>query len=163
MKLEDGQDLGVVTIAHALEQAYDSGLDLVEIAPDAHPPVCQVMDFGKYKFDQKKKLKEQANKNKAVKPKEIRLRPVSADHDVDIKLNQLKKFLEERLPVTVNVVFNRREIMFKDQGRQIIEKIISCVEGEINWPDGASPQQLGKIESPPRFEGKRLAVRILPK
>lgn len=148
---EDGQSLGIMPIQEAQDLATKSGLDLVEIVANANPPVVRIMDFGKFRFEQKKKIREQKTRNKAIKPKEIRLRPVSNDHDVDTKINQLRQFLGEKRSVFVNVVFKSREIMFKDQGKKLVERIIAAVE------------DVGKVDNPPKFEGSRLGVRFSPK
>lgn len=147
----DGQNLGVLSIQEAQEKANQLGLDLVEVVPNTDPPVCAIMDFGKYRFDQKKKLKEQQAKSKAIAPKAIRLRPASDDHDVEIKIEQLKKFLAERRSVSINIIFKNREIMHKEQGKKILEKIIAAVDG------------IAKVELQPRFEGKNLSMRFQPK
>jgi translation initiation factor IF-3 len=148
---QDGNNLGILPIDQAQGIADQSGLDLVEVVPNANPPVCSIMDFGKYRFEQKKKIKDQQHKSKAVAPKAIRLRPVSNDHDIETKINQLKKFLSEKRPVVVNIIFKKRELMFKDQGIKVMEKVVAAVEG------------IAKVESQPRLEGKTLSVRLQPK
>lgn len=148
---EDGGSLGVMPTQQAQELADREELDLVEVVPTAQPPVCRIMDFGKYRFEQKKKIKDQKSKTKPIHPKEIRLRPVSDDHDVSHKIEQLKKFLAERRSVTVNVVFKKRESMYKEQGSKIVEKILAAI------------QEFGTVDHPPKFEGKSLSVRVRPK
>lgn len=135
----------------AQELAYNEGLDLVEIAPNAVPPVCEILDFGKWRFDEKKKLKEQKSKQKSIQPKEIRLRPVSNEHDVGHKIEQLRQFLIEKRTVYVNMRFKNREMAHKDQGRKIIEHLLSEVA------------DIAKVEQTPRFEGSTLSVRLSPK
>lgn len=134
-------------IQQANDLAYREGLDLVEIAPQSKPPVCTIMDFGKWKFDEKKKEQKQ----KVVKPKEIRLRPVSSEHDIEHKVSQLREFLTEKRTVNVNMRFKYRELINKDEGKKIIDKIVKLVE------DVGLPQQS------PRFEGSNLTVRFTPK
>lgn len=146
---ETGEQLGVMPLQDALDIAWREELDLVEIVPNARPPVCEIRDFSKMKFDQKKKDKER--KHKSVAAKEIRLRPVSSDHDVGIKIEQLKKFLLEKRMVAVNIRFKNREMMHKDNGRKIIERIIKECE------------ELAKVEGYPKFEGSTLSVRLVPK
>ena len=147
----DGQSLGVMPLKAAQELAYQNDLDLVEISPNQVPAVCAIMDYGKFKFDQKKKMKEQQQKQKNQKGKEIKLRPVTSDHDVSIKIAQLKKFLEEKRPVSVFVEFKKRELLFRENGKQIIDRIVEAV------------QDVSRVEQLPRFEGKKLHVRFLPK
>lgn len=148
---KDGVNLGVMPTWQAQDLANRDDLDLVEIVPDGKPPVCSIMDFGKWKFDEKKKQKESRSKQKGIQAKEVRLRPVSSDHDVDIKIEQLKKFLLEKRICFVNIRFRNREITHKDNGRRIIERIIKGVE------------DVGRAESNPRFEGSTLSVRLVPK
>lgn len=140
-----------MSIADAIDMAHNENLDLVEIVPTADPPVCEIMDYGKYRFDQKKKDKEQRTKQKTVAAKAIRLRPVSSEHDVDIKIEQIKRFLEEKRLVSVNIRFKNRELAHRENGKKIIERIIRAVES------------VGKAEGFPRFEGHTLSVRFSPK
>lgn len=148
---ETGESLGVMSTQAAMDIAYRDGLDLVEIVPNANPPVASIMDFGKYLFDEKKKRKDQKSQQKQVQAKEIRLRPVSSDHDVNIKIEQLKKFLAEKRPVSVNMRFKNRELAHKDAGWKTMDRIVKAVE------------EVGKPESKPRFEGSTLSVRLVPK
>lgn len=143
----DGENLGVMPVYQAQDLAMREDLDLVEISPNSKPPVCAIMDFGKWKFSEKQKNKQQ----KSIQPKEIRLRPVTSDHDVDVKIQQLKKFLLEKRSVSVNIKFKNREIIHKDNGRRIIEKIVNAVT------------DVGKPENNPKFEGFTLSVRFVPK
>ena len=147
----DGEHLGIMPTHQALDMAYHAGLDLVEIVPNANPPIVEMMDYSKYKFEEKKKKKEQQFKAKAVTSKEIRLRPVSGDHDVNTKINQLRKFLEDKHPVSVNIMFKNRELMHKDHGWEIMNKIVDAIA------------EVGQQVSPPRFEGGKLSVRLVPK
>lgn len=153
-----GIDRGIMPTQQAIDIAIAEGLDLVEIVPHANPPVCEIIDFGKWRFDEKKKEKEQRNSQKIIRPKEIRLRPVSEDHDVDHKIEQLKKFLMDKHVVQVNMKFKGRECRrgyelssLVDRGRNVIDRIIKAVE------------EIGKTERPPRFEGTTLSVRFAPK
>ncbi len=148
---KDGDHLGIMPTQQAIDMAYNAGLDLVEISPGSTPPIAEIMDYSKFKFEEKKKKKDQQSKAKNIASKEIRLRPVSGDHDVDTKINQLKKFLEEKHPVSVNIMFKSRELMHKDQGWQIMRRIVSAIE------------DVGSAVSPPRFEGSKLSVRLVPK
>lgn len=148
---KDGENLGIMSSYAAQEIANREGLDLVEIVPNSQPPVCSIMDFGKYRFDLKKKQKDQRSKQRQAASKEIRLRPASADHDVDHKIDQVKKFLSEKRSVCVNIRFKNRELAHKDNGRKIMERIVKAVE------------EVGKAEHQPRFEGFTLSVRLVPK
>lgn len=145
----DKDNLGIMPIQQAQDLAQQHDLDLVEIVPNAKPPVCQIMDYDKWKYDEKKKLKNQ--KQKTVQAKEIRLRPVSSSHDVEHKINQLREFLTEKKPVTVNMKFKSRELVNREQGRKIIEELVKKVE------DLCQPQH------DPKFEGLNLTVRFIPK
>lgn len=138
-------------IQEAQNLAMDAGLDLVEVFSQGNPPVCAIMDFGKYKFDQKKKIKEQQSKSKSAEPKTVRFRPVSDDHDIETKIKHIKDFLSEKRMVFVTMLFKNRELVNKDHGQKIIEHIITSVS------------DVGKVESPPRFEGRSLNVRLSPK
>ncbi len=135
----------------ALDLAFQMGLDLVEIVPTSNPPIVEIMDYSKFKFEEKKRKKDQQSKAKATISKEIRLRPVSGEHDVDTKINQLRKFLSDKHPVSVNIVFKNREMAHKEQGWKIMDKIVSSI------------QEVGQTVAPPRFEGTKLSVRLLPK
>lgn len=150
----DGEHLGVMPVQQALDLAFQAGLDLVEIVPPTKPgdiSVCEILDYGKFKFKEKQKQKNQQSKSKGVQSKEIRLRPVSGEHDVQTKINQLRKFLEDKHPVSVNIMFKNRELQHKDLGFQIMQKIVEAIN------------EVGQQISPPRFEGSRLSVRLVPK
>lgn len=138
-----------MSIRQAQDLAISEGLDLVEIVPTAKPPVCEIMDFGKWKFDERKREKE--SKQKSIQPKQVRLRPVSGKNDVDIKIEQIKKFLAEKRTVYVNMRFKNRELAHKEEGRKIIDHVVKAIEG------------LGRPDAMPRFEGATLSVRLVPK
>jgi translation initiation factor IF-3 len=150
VKRED-EHLGIMPIRQALDLAYQAGLDLVEINAGSNPPICEIMDYSKFKFEEKKKKREQQAKTKSIASKEIRLRPVSGEHDVNVKIEQLKKFLEDKHPVSVNIMFKYREMAHKDHGFKIMQKILDAI------------QEVGQSVAPPRFEGSRLSVRLVPK
>jgi translation initiation factor IF-3 len=149
----DDQYLGILPIQQALDMAFHAGLDLVEMVPGRPDqlPVCYIMDWGKHKFEEKIKKRQQAAKAKSAPLKEARLRPVSNDHDVEIKINQVKRWLEEKHPVLLNIKFKNRELQHREQGHRIMTKILEALA------------EVAKIESPPRFDGDRLAVRLAPK
>lgn len=149
---KDGEHLGIMPTFQALDLAYREGLDLVEIVSNTNPPIVEIMDYNKFKFEEKKRKKEQQSKSKAApKPKEIRLRPVSGDHDVDTKITQINSFLDDKHPVEVNILFKSRELIFKERGFEIIKKIVDAVENH------GTPQD--KV----RFEGNKISIRLVPK
>ncbi len=138
-------------IQKARQLAEDMGLDLVEISPEAKPPVCKILDFGKYRFEQSKKIKEAKKKQKIVLTKEIRLRPKIEEHDYNTKLKQAIGFLEKGYKVKLSIRFKGRELAHKDIGREIIERFINDV-GEYGTPDFK-----------PKFESRVFVTVISPK
>lgn len=142
---------GIVNIKEALEIAQQKELDLVEISPSANPPVCRVIDYKKFLYDQKKKQKEIKAKSSKVVVKEIRLGPNTDDHDFNFKLNHAKKFLEEGAKVKVDVFFKGRSIIYKDKGEIILLKFAQELE------------EVGKVERLPKLEGKRMIMIVAPK
>lgn len=147
----DGSQLGIMSTRDALEVAKKDGLDLVEVAPNSDPPVCRVMDYGKFKYQASKKQQEGKKKSKAIQLKEIRLRPNTEEHDLGFKVKNLKKFLEKRDRVKVSVLFRGREMSHMDVGFTLLKKVAEEV-GEV-----------GSIEQPPTREGWRLTMVIVPK
>jgi translation initiation factor IF-3 len=146
----NGDQLGVVPTAQALEMAREAQLDLVEVAANERPPVCKIMDFGKFKFLQKQKQKDKT-KSHQQKLKEIRVRPKTGDHDVDTKVNQARKFLEHKDKVLVYVVFKGRELQHIEEGRRIMGSILEKLG------------DLAKVEKAPSMEGKRMTAMLAPK
>jgi translation initiation factor IF-3 len=142
---------GILPTAKALEIAREQGLDLVEIVPNAVPPVCRIVDYSKFKYEQKKKQKELKVKQHKTVIKEIRFGPQTDDHDYNFKLKHAQNFLKENSKVKAYVQFIGRQIVFKNQGFELLEKFI----GEL--------EELGKPEAPPKLEGKRLSVILAPK
>jgi translation initiation factor IF-3 len=142
---------GIITIKEALDIAKALELDLVEISPAANPPVCKVLDYKKFLYDQKKKQKEIKAKTSKVVVKEIRLGPNTDDHDFNFKLNHAKKFLEEGAKVKVEVFFRGRTIVYKDKGELMLLKFAQEVE------------EVGKVEKLPLLEKKRMIMIIAPK
>ena len=138
-------------IKKARQLADDVGLDLVEISPDAKPPVCKVLDFGKYRFEQSKKVKESKKKQKIVLTKEIRLRPKIEEHDYNTKLKQAIGFLEKGYKVKISIRFKGRELAHTDIGREIVERFINDVS-EFGAPDFR-----------PKFESRVIVTVITPK
>jgi translation initiation factor IF-3 len=145
----NGEQLGVVPTAQALEMAREAQLDLVEVAANERPPVCKIMDYGKFRYQQSRK--ESKSKHHQQKLKEIRVRPKTGDHDVETKINQARRFLEHKDKVLVYVLFKGRELQHIDEGRRIITMILE----KLN--------DLAKIEKPPSMEGKRLTAMLAPK
>jgi translation initiation factor IF-3 len=145
----NGEQLGVVPTAQAMEMAREAQLDLVEVAATERPPVCKIMDYGKFRYQQSRK----GNKAKVhqQKLKEIRVRPKTGDHDVETKINQARKFLEHKDKVLVYVLFKGRELQHIDEGRRIIAMILE----KLN--------DLAKVEKAPTMEGKRMTAMLAPK
>jgi len=143
--------LGIVNIRKALEIAEVKGLDLVEISPAAKPPVCKILDYGKYRFKQAKKIKESKKKQKVIITKEIRLRPKIEEHDYNTKLRQAIGFLEKGNKIKVSIRFRGRELAHTDIGRDIINRFIEDVNG------------VGTVELRPKFEGRVIVTIIVPK
>jgi translation initiation factor IF-3 len=142
---------GILNIKEAREIADSLGLDLVEISPTANPPVCKVIDYKKFLYEQKKKQKEIKAKTAKIVVKEIRLGPNTDDHDFNFKLNHAKKFLQDGAKVKVDVFFKGRSIIYKDKGEIILLKFAQELE------------EYGKVERLPKLEGKRMIMIIMPK
>jgi translation initiation factor IF-3 len=145
----DGSQLGIIPTDQALGVARDEGLDLVEVAPGEQPPVCRIMDFGKFKYQQKKK--QHKTHVHHTKIKEIRLRPKTGEHDIDFKVNQAKTFLLHKDKVVVSVVFRGRELAHIDEGQRVMKTIIQQLE------------EVCKVESGPQQMGRRLVCTLSPK
>ena len=145
----DGKQLGILSIDEALAAARAATSDLVEVAPNDRPPVCRIMDFGKFKYQQKKR--QHKSHTRQIKIKEIRVRPKTGDHDIEVKVNRAREFLEHKDKVLVSVMFRGRELAHVEEGRKVIDKIL---------------QQLGdvsKVEAPPNQQGKRIVCTLAPK
>lgn len=147
---EDGSKLGVMPTDIALKRAQELGLDLVEVAPEARPPVCKILDYGKYKYTQKKKQQEAKRHQTVVDLKEVKLRPKTDDHDYDFKLKHARRFLTSGDKVKVTVMFRGREVIHKDIAIDRLKKIAKEVE------------DLAKVEVPPRFEGRTMHMILAP-
>ena len=147
----DGEQVGILSRDEALRMAEDVGLDLVEIQPTADPPVCRIMDFGKFKFEQQKKAHAARRKTKQVEIKELKFRPTTEQGDYDIKLRNLKRFLEEGDKVKVTVRFKGREMAHQELGEAMVKRIQRDIVEEA------------VIESFPRFEGRQMVMMIAPK
>jgi len=147
----DGEMVGILTRDEALQLADDAGLDLVEIQPNADPPVCKVMDFGKFRFEQQKKANEAKKKSKHVEIKELKFRPVTDEGDYQIKLRNMRRFLEEGDKVKVNIRFRGREMSHQELGREMAARIEADLGEDI------------VIESRPRLEGRQMVMMVAPK
>jgi translation initiation factor IF-3 len=147
----DGENVGVVTPARAMQMAEDAGLDLVEISPNAEPPVCKIMDFGKYKYETQKREAEARKKQHVIEIKEIKFRPGTDTHDYDVKMRSVLKFLDEGDKVKVTLRFRGREMAHQELGLELLNRVAADVAEE------------GKIESMPRLEGRQMVMMISPK
>lgn len=146
-----GGQLGVMPLHQALAIAEAAGLDLVEVSPTAKPPVCKILDYGKFKYQQTKKQQEAKKKTSTVSIKEIKVRPKTGDHDLMTKVGHIKRFLENRDKVKVTVLFRGREIAFADRGRIMLEKVKE------------STQEFAVVEQMPKFEGRTMVMILAPK
>jgi translation initiation factor IF-3 len=146
-----GDNKGAVPIETALSMAEAAGLDLVEIAPNSSPPVCKILDYGKYKFQAQKKAAEARKKQKVVEVKEIKLRPMIDDHDYDVKMRSMKRFFEEGDKVKITLRFRGREMAHQELGYKLLNRVKE---------DTGS---FAKIESEPRFEGRQMVMMLAPR
>jgi len=147
--VKDGKNIGVYPTYKAKKMAQDEGLDLVEVAPHARPPVCSIMDYGKYKYQQSTKNKDK-KKQKGVELKQIRLRPKIAEHDINTKSRAAQKFLEQGKHLQLNMMFKSREHAHKDLGFVVMEKILNQLD------------TVGKVVLKPKFEGNRIICKLEP-
>lgn len=146
----DGSQLGVMTPYDAMLRAQDRGLDLVEVAPNANPPVCRIMDYGKYKYELKKKAAASKQKAHAAILKEVKLRPRTDEHDLDFKLKNARRFLIEGDKVKVTLMFRGREIVHTELGREQLDKVKEMLA------------DIAAVENPPRMEGRFLSMILVP-
>jgi translation initiation factor IF-3 len=148
---EDGEMLGVMTARDALARAFAAGLDLLEISPNADPPVCKILDFGKFKYEQQKKKNEARKKQKVIEIKEIKVRPNIDENDYQVKLRAMKSFIEEGDKVKVTLRFRGREMAHQDIGIKVLERI----RGDM---DAAT-----KVEQMPRMENRQMIMVLSPR
>ena len=146
----DGKNLGTLSTQEAINIAKQEGLDLIEISPNANPPVCKIIDIGKYKYDQQKKAHKAKKKQKIMNLKEIKLRPVTEIHDYNFKIKNAQKFLEKGDKVKFTVKFRGREMQHTHLGNQLMDRIIN------------DTSKLGKVEVNPKLEGKQIVMIIQP-
>jgi translation initiation factor IF-3 len=148
---QEGEMLGVMTAREALVRAYDVGLDLLEISPNAVPPVVKILDYGKYKYEQQKKANEARKRQKVVEIKEIKVRPNIDDHDYDVKMRQAKDFIGEGDKVKVTLRFRGREMAHQDLGLKVLDRIRTELA------------EITKVESMPRLENRQMIMVLAPK
>ena len=146
----DGNNLGTLPLNKAIEKAKEEGLDLIEISPNANPPVCKIMDMGKYKYDLQKKANQAKKKQKIVSLKEIKLRPGTESHDYNFKIKNAKKFITKGDKVKFTVKFKGREMQHTELGKDLMSKIIE------------ETKDIAKVESKPKFEGRQMVMIIQP-
>ncbi len=147
----DGEQIGIMPIGKALAIADSSGLDLVEIAPKAKPSVCRVMDYGKYKYEIAKKVNKEKKRQNISQIKEIKVRPKTDEHDLQVKLGNIKKFIEKKDKVKVTLLFRGRELAIADMGKEILQKIAE------------ETKDIAVVEQMPRFEGRIMVMMLAPK
>ncbi|MBW2609015.1 MAG: translation initiation factor IF-3 [Deltaproteobacteria bacterium] len=148
---EDGTQLGIIPINEALDNASQKGLDLVEVAPNSDPPVCRIMDYGKFKYQTSKKDQETRKKGKTLQVKEIKFRPHTDTHDFEFKLRNMKKFLHKKNRVKLTVIFRGRELAYKDAGMDLLNRVAEEIQEE------------GTVEQSPKHEGRNLTMVVIPK
>tara|TARA_B100001142_G_C14074840_1_gene555038 strand:+ start:53 stop:598 length:546 start_codon:yes stop_codon:yes gene_type:complete len=146
----EGENLGILNLQEAINRAKNEGLDLIEIAPNAKPPVCKIMDIGKYKYDQQKKASKAKKNQKKVELKEIKLRPVTEVHDYTFKIKNAQKFLSKGDKVKFTIKFKGRELQHVNLGNELMDKIKADMEN------------IGKIEMHPKFDGKQMIMVVQP-
>ena len=147
----DGEQLGVITLTEALAEAAKAGLDLVEVSPTAAPPVCRIMDYGKFRYQQSKKVQVSKKSQTVIQVKEIRLRPKTEEHDLEVKIKHIRKFLDQHNKVKISMMFRGREIAYTDIGRKIMEDLKNTLA------DGCV------IDQQPKLEGRNMIMVISPK
>ena len=148
---EKGSMVGIVGRNEALAMAAEAGLDLVEIAPNADPPVCKILDYGKYKYEEQKKKNEARKKQKVIEVKEIKLRPNIDDHDYEVKRRSMVKFIEEGDKVKVTMRFRGRELAHQDLGMNVLIRVRDDLDS------------IAKVEQMPRMEGRQMTMVVSPK
>ena len=148
---QDGNQLGVVPLMQALETAESHGLDLVEVAPNVSPPVCRIMDFGRYKYQQNKKLQEAKKRQSTSQVKEIKIRPMTGEHDLQVKMRHIKRFLDNRDRVKVSIMFRGRELAHTDLGAAVLQRVAE------------ETSEFAVVEQGARREGRIMVMVLAPK
>ena len=146
----EGEQLGIVSIRAALQMAEEAGVDLVEIAPTAKPPVCRIMDYGKFKYEQQKRQQEAKKKQTVIQIKEVKFRPKTDEHDYQTKLKHIRRFLEDGDRCKVAVFFRGREIVHKDRGQTMLDRVVT------------DTADIAKLEQPSLSEGRTLVMMLTP-
>ena len=147
----EGDQIGVMSVTDALARAEQEGMDLVEIAPQADPPVCRIMDWGKHRFETQKKAQAARKKQKQIQVKEIKFRPGTDDHDYDVKMRNLRRFIEEGNKVKVTLRFRGREMAHQELGRDLLKRVETDMNEETT------------VEQFPRMEGRQMVMMLSPK
>ncbi|MBW2653539.1 MAG: translation initiation factor IF-3 [Deltaproteobacteria bacterium] len=147
----DGEQIGIMPIEEALKVSGEENLDLVEVSPDANPPVCKIMDFGKYKYELTKQKQGAKRRQKGFQIKEIKVRPKTGDHDLETKVRHIEKFISKKDKVKVTLVFRGREFKLKEQASAVLEKIVAMTE------------EIAQVEQEPKFEGRVITMLLGPK
>ena len=146
----EGEQLGILPIEQALARAQELGMDLVEVSPMAKPPVCKIMDYGKFKYTEKKKQNEAKKKQVVVQLKEVKLRPRTEEHDYNVKIGKIREFLQEANKARVTVMFRGREITHRELGQKVLQRVIEDMK------------EVAVIESAPRMEGRQMFMILAP-
>ncbi len=147
----EGSQIGVIPIEQALATAAEFGLDLVEVSPNVDPPVCKIMDYGRYRYEQTKKKHEAKKKQASFKLKEIKVRPKTGEHDLQVKIGRIREFIGKKDKVKVTVMFRGREIALSRMGMELLEKIAAAV------------QEITTVEQTPKFDNRTLFIVLAPK
>ena len=147
----DGEQVGVVSVAEGIELADEAGLDLVEVSPNASPPVCKILDYGKYKYEAQKKANEARKKQKTIDVKEIKMRPGIEEHDYQVKMRSVRKFLDNGDKVKMTIRFRGREMAHQDLGMRVLDRVRDDLTEEV------------KIEQFPKTEGRLMTMVVAPK
>jgi translation initiation factor IF-3 len=148
---QNGQNVGVVSTADAMAKATEAGLDLVEVSPDANPPVAKILDYGKYKYQEQKKAADARKRQKIVEIKEIKMRPSIDDHDYDVKMRSIRRFFDEGDKVKITLRFRGRELAHQELGWQVLQRV------------KVDTEPLAKVESEPRMEGRQMVMVLAPR
>ena len=148
---QDGTQLGIMPIEQALQTAYSQNLDLVEVAPEARPPVCRIMDYGKYRYEQSKKAREARKKQTIIELKEIKLRPKTEEHDFQFKARHAERFLKEGNKAKVTMMFRGREMIRMDRGKALLNRFVEVLK------------DVAVVEQAPKIEGRNMTLILAPK
>jgi translation initiation factor IF-3 len=148
---ENGEQVGVVSVADALRRAEDAGLDLMEVSPNADPPVCKILDYGRFRYEAQKKKNEARKKQKVIEVKEIKMRPNIDTHDYEVKMRAIHRFIDEGDKVKVTMRFRGREMVHQDLGKQVLDRVREEME------------EKAKVEQFPKIEGRQMTMVMAPR